>query len=207
MLWALSFLASFLIGGVTGIYLGASALDIYFHDSYFVLAHFHYTFFPITIIGMFAALTYWFPKMFGRMMNETLGKIHFWGTFLPFNCIFLPLFFLGLAGQHRRIYNYEHFPDLATQELQNIRIFATVSLIVMLFFQLVFIYNFFVSMFKGEKAPNNPWNANTLEWSTTSPPPHGNFKTLPTVYRGAYEYSVPGREKDYWPQNEPPEGN
>ena len=154
---------------------------------------------------MFAAITYWFPKMFGRMMNETLGKIHFWGTFIPFNCIFLPLFFLGLAGQHRRIYNYNHFPDLATQELQNIRIFATVSLVVMLFFQLIFIYNFFVSMFKGEKAPNNPWKANTLEWSISSPPPHGNFKTLPTVYRGAYEYSVPGREKDYWPQNEPPE--
>ena len=205
MLWALSFLAAFLIGGVTGIYLGASALDVYFHDSYFVLAHFHYTFFPITIIGMFAALTYWFPKMFGRMMNETLGKIHFWGTFIPFNCIFLPLFFLGLAGQHRRIYNYNHFPDLATQELQNIRIFATVSLVVMLFFQLIFIYNFFVSMFKGEKAPNNPWKANTLEWSISSPPPHGNFKTLPTVYRGAYEYSVPGREMDYWPQNVPPE--
>ena len=111
---------------------------------------------------MFAAITYWFPKMFGRMMNETLGKIHFWGTFIPFNCIFLPLFFLGLAGQHRRIYNYNHFPDLATQELQNIRIFATVSLVVMLFFQLIFIYNFFVSMFKGEKAPNNPWKANTL---------------------------------------------
>jgi len=205
MLWALGFLAAFLIGGVTGIYLGASALDVYFHDSYFVLAHFHYTFFPITIIGMFAALTFWFPKMFGRMMNETLGKIHFWGTFIPFNCIFLPLFFLGLAGQHRRIYNYQHFPDLATQELQNIRIFATVSLVVMLLFQLVFVYNFFVSMFKGEKAPDNPWRANTLEWSTSSPPPHGNFKKLPTVYRGAYEYSTPGREEDFWPQNVAPE--
>jgi cytochrome c oxidase subunit 1 len=207
MLWALSFLAAFLIGGVTGIYLGASALDIYFHDSYFVLAHFHYTFFPITIIGMFAALTYWFPKMFGRMMNETLGKIHFWGTFIPFNCIFLPLFLLGLAGQNRRVYNFQNYPDLARQELQDIRIFATVSLIVLLLFQFVFIYNFFVSMFKGEKAPNNPWNANTLEWSIPSPPPHGNFKSFPTVYRGAYEYSVPGREMDYWPQNEPPEGN
>ena len=200
----LSFLAAFLIGGVTGIYLGASAIDVYFHDSYFVIAHFHYTFFPITIIGMFAALTFWFPKMFGRMMNETLGKIHFWGTFIPFNCIFLPLFFLGLAGQNRRVYNFQLYPDLATQDLQNIRIFATLSLVVMLIFQLVFIYNFFVSMFKGEKAPNNPWNANTLEWSIPSPPPHGNFKTLPTVYRGAYEYSVPGRELDYWPQNEVP---
>ena len=145
--------------------------------------------------------------MFGRMMNETLGKIHFWGTFIPFNCIFLPLFLLGLAGQNRRVYNFQNYPDLARQELQDIRIFATVSLIVLLLFQFVFIYNFFVSMFKGEKAPNNPWNANTLEWSTSSPPPHGNFKAFPTVYRGAYEYSVPGREMDYWPQNEPPEGN
>ena len=138
------------------------------------------------------------------MMNETLGKIHFWGTFIPFNCIFLPLFLLGLAGQHRRIYNYNHFPDLATQELQDIRVFATYSLVVMLFFQLIFIYNFFVSMFKGKKAPNNPWKANSLEWSIPSPPPHGNFQTLPTVYRGPYEYSVPGRDSDYWPQNEPP---
>ena len=205
MLWALSFLIAFLIGGVTGIYLGASALDVYFHDSYFVLAHFHYTFFPITIIGMFAAITFWFPKMFGRMMNETLGKIHFWGTFIPFNCIFLPLFFLGLAGQHRRIYNYDHFPDLATEELQDIRVFATTSLVIMWIFQVIFLYNFFYSMFKGEKAPDNPWKANTLEWTVPSPPPHGNFKTLPTVYRGAYEYSVPGREMDYWPQNMPPD--
>jgi cytochrome c oxidase subunit 1 len=205
MLWALSFLFAFLIGGVTGIYLGASALDVYFHDSYFVLAHFHYTFFPITIIGMFAAITFWFPKMFGRMMNETLGKIHFWGTFIPFNCIFLPLFFLGLAGQHRRIYNYNHFPDLATEELQDIRVFATTSLVIMIIFQVIFLYNFFYSMFKGEKAPENPWKANTLEWTIPSPPPHGNFKTLPTVYRGAYEYSVPGREMDYWPQNMPPD--
>lgn len=138
------------------------------------------------------------------MMNETLGKIHFWGTFIPFNCIFLPLFFLGLAGQHRRIYNYDHFPDLATQELQDIRVFATYSLIVMIFFQLIFVYNFFHSMFKGEKATENPWKSNTLEWTTLSPPPHGNFKVLPTVYRGPYEYSVPGRDEDYWPQNEAP---
>lgn len=201
MLWALGFLVSFLIGGVTGIYLGASALDVYFHDSYFVIAHFHYTFFPITIIGMFAAITYWFPKMFGRMMDETLNKIHFWGTFIPFNGLFLPLFLVGMAGQHRRIADFTQYPDLASPDLQSIRIFATVSLVILLLFQFVFIYNFFNSMFKGKKAPLNPWKANTLEWTVSSPPPHGNFEELPTIYRGPYEYSVPGREEDYWPQH------
>jgi cytochrome c oxidase subunit 1 len=203
MLWALAFIAEFLIGGVTGIFLGASGADIYFHDTYFVLAHFHYTFFPIAIIGFFAGFTYWFPKMFGKMMNETLGKIHFWGTVIPFNGIFLPLFVLGLAGQHRRIYNFQHFPDLATPELQNLRIFATMSLVVMLAFQLVFFFNLIRSLMSGKKAGKNPWKSNTLEWTAESPPPHGNWPDgLPTVYRGPYEYSVPGRDSDYWPQDE-----
>ncbi len=203
MLFALAFLAEFLIGGVTGIYLGSSGMDIYFHDTYFVLAHFHYTFFPIAIIGFFTSIYYWFPKMFGRMMNETWGKIHFWGTIIPFNCIFLPLFVLGMAGQHRRIYNFKNFPDLATPDLHNLRIFATWSAVVMLVFQIPFMINFMVSIFRGKKAGKNPWKANTLEWTAPSPPPHGNFKELPVVYRPPYEYSVPGREKDYWPQNEP----
>jgi cytochrome c oxidase subunit 1 len=204
MLWALAFVAEFLVGGVTGIFLGASGADIYFHDTYFVLAHFHYTFFPIAIIGSFAGFTFWFPKMFGKMMNDTLGKIHFWGTIIPFNFIFIPLFVLGAAGQHRRIYNYEHFPELAGVEMQDMRVLATVSLLVMLVFQLVFFYNCFISWRKKQKdAGKNPWKANTLEWTTDSPPPHGNWPELPTVYRGPYEYSVPGREKDYFPQNVP----
>jgi len=203
MLWALAFIAEFLIGGVTGIFLGASGADIYFHDTYFVLAHFHYTFFPIAIIGTYAAVTYWYPKMFGRMLNETLGKIHFWGTIIPFNFIFIPLFMLGAAGQHRRIYNYENFPDLAGEQFQDLRILATRALLVMIVFQLPFLWNFFYSLFKGEKAPDNPYNANTLEWTTPSPPPHGNWKEMPTVYRGPYEYSHPDRETDFWPQNEP----
>jgi cytochrome c oxidase subunit 1 len=203
MLWALSFIAEFLIGGVTGIFLGASGADIYFHDTYFVLAHFHYTFFPIAIIGFFCAFTYWFPKMFGKMLNETLGKVHFWGTIIAFNGIFIPLFILGAAGQHRRIYSYEHYPYLFQEQFQNLRVFATISLVILLSFQVVFFVNLILSLMKGKPAGNNPYNANSLEWQAASPPPHGNFTTMPTVYRGPYEYSTPGREDDYWPQNAP----
>ncbi len=208
MLWALAFLFEFLIGGVTGIFLGASGADIYFHDTYFVLAHFHYTFFPIAIIGTFAGFTYWFPKMFGRMMDERLGKLHFWGTIIPFNLIFLPLFVLGAAGQHRRIYDYTNFPELAVPWMQNLRILATTALIVMLAFQVVFFYNAFKSAFAGPKAPLNPWKSNGLEWTTPSAEPgHGNWPpdAMPNCYRNPYEYSVPGRDTDYWPQDEPPE--
>ena len=207
MLWALAFVAEFLIGGVTGIFLGASGADIYFHDTYFVLAHFHYTFFPIAIIGTLAGITYWFPKMFGRMMDETLGKIHFWGTIIPFNMIFIPLFFLGAAGQHRRIYDYTNFPELAVPWMQNLRILATTSLIIMLAFQLIFLFNFIKSALNGPKAPRNPWQATTLEWTTaTAEPGHGNWPpdAMPNCYRGPYEYANPGREDDFWPQDEPP---
>jgi len=201
MLWALAFIAEFLIGGVTGIFLGAAGADVYFHDTYFVLAHFHYTFFPIAFIGTFAGLSYWFPKMFGRMMNETLGKIHFWGTVIGFNLIFIPLFLTGSGGDHRRIFDYSLFPEL--EYLQPLRILATVGLLILIAFQPVFIYNFINSMFRGKVAEANPWRANTLEWVAPSPPPHGNFAEMPVVYRGPYEYSVEGRDEDYWPQNVP----
>ncbi len=201
MLWGLSFIATFLVGGVTGIFLGASGADIYLHDTYFVLAHFHYTFFPIAIIGTYAGLTFWFSKMFGRELDETLGKIHFWGTLIPFNCIFIPLFFSGMIGDHRRIFDYTNFPELSTPLLEGIRAFATISLLVMLAFQLVFIWNFVTSLRWGKKAEKNPYKSNTLEWTAESPPPHGNWPELPNVYRGPYEYSVPGRADDYWPQS------
>jgi cytochrome c oxidase subunit I len=203
MLWALGFIAEFMIGGVTGIFLGSSGADIYFHDTYFVLAHFHYTFVPIAVIAVFAGITYWYPKMFGRMLNETLGKIHFWGTTVCFNGIFIPLFLTGMAGDHRRIYNYDNFPELANDRMNHLREFATVSLLILIAFQFIFIFNFFWSLKSGKKASANPWNANTLEWVAPSPPPHGNFAELPNCYRGPYEYSHPDREQDFWPQNEP----
>jgi len=138
------------------------------------------------------------------MLNETLGKIHFWGTIIPFNFIFIPLFLLGAAGQHRRIFNYEHFQDLALPEYYNLRVIATVSLIIMISFQFVFIANLIMTLRNGKKAPKNPWNSNTLEWTADSPPPHGNWPELPArVYRGPYEYSHPDRESDFWPQDEP----
>ncbi|MDQ3265436.1 MAG: cbb3-type cytochrome c oxidase subunit I [Myxococcota bacterium] len=203
MLWALSFIAEFLIGGVTGIYLGASGADIFFHDTYFVIAHFHYTFVPIAIIGLFAAMTYWFPKMFGRHLNEFVGKVHFWGTIISFNFIFIPLFFTGAGGDHRRIYDYSHFPEQWQPWLIELRQLATLALVAMLAFQVLFIWNVFYSMYRGKKAEANPYRANTLEWHAASPPPHGNFPVMPTVYRGPYEYSVEGREEDYWPQHLP----
>jgi len=202
MLWALAFLAEFLIGGVTGIYLGASGLDVFYHDTYFVVAHFHYTFFPIAIIAVFAGITFWFPKMFGRMMSDGWGKVHFWGTIIPFNAIFIPLFILGAYGEHRRIFDYHNFPHLATPEMQALRITATVALVVMLLFQPVFLWNFIRSIAAGPKADRNPWHANTLEWTADSPPPHGNWAELPECHRGPYEYSVEGRPTDFWPQDE-----
>jgi cytochrome c oxidase subunit 1 len=202
MLWALAFIAEFLIGGCTGIYLGSSGTDIYFHDTYFVVAHFHFTFVPIAIIAVFAGITYWFPKASGRMLNETLGKIHFWGTIIPFTFMFLAMFPLGMAGQHRRISDYTIFPELAGW--QDWRVIITYCLLIMIAFQFVFFWNVIWSLKSGKKAEKNPWRANTLEWLVPNVPPHGNFTDgFPEVHRGPYEYSTPGRKEDYWPQNAP----
>ncbi|MFN7142689.1 MAG: cbb3-type cytochrome c oxidase subunit I, partial [Myxococcota bacterium] len=208
MLWALGFIFTFIIGGVTGIFLGASGTDIYLHDTYFVIAHFHYTFFPIAIIGTMAGITYWFPKMFGRYMHEGMGKVHFWLTFLGFNAIFLPLFITGMGGDHRRIYNYNNFAQQGTPDLQELRIFATVALIVLLVAQVIFVWNFFYSMFRGEKAPTNPWKAATLEWTTPQNPPNRrvvevsawekDWKTRSACSAVMYSSSLARRSSNCW---------
>jgi cytochrome c oxidase subunit 1 len=199
MLFALGALANFILGGVTGIPLGADASDIYLHDSYFVVAHFHNTLVPTVVIAGFAGIYYWFPKMFGRMMNDTWGKVHFILTWVGFNMVFVPLFLVGLGGGQRRMYQLSAFSYY--KPLQPLHVIATIGLLTILVGQIPFLVNFFWSMFRGAKAPANPWHANTLEWATDSPPPHENFHTIPTVVRGPYDYSLPGMEQDWVPQN------
>jgi cytochrome c oxidase subunit 1 len=199
MLNALAFVAMFVIGGLSGIFMASTPVDIFIHDTYYIVAHIHYVVFGGSIFGIFAAIYYWFPKMFGRMMNDTLGKIHFWGTFIFFNCTFFPMHILGVGGHMRRIYNPLQYEFL--QPLQPINIFITVSAILLGLSQIPFIINFFWSLFGGRRAERNPWQANTLEWVAPTPTPHGNFDTIPTVYRGPYEYSSPEVPEDYLPQD------
>jgi cytochrome c oxidase subunit 1 len=209
MLWALGWMLTFIIGGVTGIYLGSSAFDIYAHDTYFVVAHFHYTLVPITFFAGFTGYYYWFPKFIGKNYNEFLGKLHFWATMIFFNLTIFPLFWNGIAGQHRRIYDYLAYPSMAQYSDPalgffglGLRQWVTVMLIGLILSQFIFVINTIISVAGGSKAEKNPWKANTLEWTCDSPPPHGNFSTFPKVYRGPYEFSQPGRDKDYWPQDE-----
>ncbi len=201
MLFALGTVAVFLIGGLTGIFNGSAPVDIYIHDTYFVVGHFHYTLFSATIFAAFAGLYFWFPKMFGRMMNETLGKLHFWLTLIFFNAVFIPMLLLGFGGMMRRIANPMQYDFL--QPLQPMNVLATIASILLLLAQIPFVINFFWSLFAGKVAERNPWQANTLEWSAPSPPPHGNFETLPVVYRGPYEYSHPSVPEDWLPQDRP----
>ena len=198
MLFALGFVSNFVIGGLSGIYMAVTPVDIFIHDTYFIVAHFHYVVAGI-IFGMFAALYYWFPKLFGRMMNEPLGKLHFALTYIFFNGAFFPMHFLGVAGHMRRIYNPLQYEFLV--DLQWWNVFITMSAFCLGVSQLIFLFNFVWSLFAGKKAEDNPWQANTLEWSAPSPPPHGNFETVPTVYRGPYEYSSPLVQEDWLPQD------
>ncbi len=201
MLHALAFVSIFVIGGLSGIFMASTPVDIFIHDTYYIVAHFHYVVAGI-VFGLFAAVYYWFPKMFGRMMSEKLGKIHFFLTFVAFNCVFFPMHFLGVGGHMRRIWNPMQYEFL--QPLQPINVFISVSAFILALSQIPFLINFFWSLFAGEKAEKNPWQANTLEWSAPSPPPHGNWgEKLPVVYHGPYEYSVPEVAEDYLPQNSP----
>jgi len=202
MLFALAFLPMFGIGGLTGLPLGISAADIHLHDTYYVIAHFHYIVAPGTIFALFAGIYYWFPKATGRHMNELLGKIHFWPSLICMNIIFMPMFIQGLAGVSRRLYDGGASYDFAhnVMPLNQLSTYGAWGLTVA---QIPFIFNFFWSIFKGKKAAsNNPWQATTLEWAAPNCPPHGNFEKPLKVYRGPYEYSVPGSKKDYSPQFE-----
>jgi cytochrome c oxidase subunit 1 len=198
MLFALGFVSNFIIGGLSGIFMASTPVDIFIHDTYFIVAHFHYVVAGI-IFALFAAVYYWFPKMFGRMMNERLGKIHFVLTYIFFNGAFFPMHFLGVGGHMRRIYNPTQYEFL--QPMQHWNVFITVSALILGASQIFFLYNFVWSLFAGKKAERNPWQANTLEWVATSPPPHGNFEVQPVVYRGPYEYSSPEVKEDWLPQD------
>jgi cytochrome c oxidase subunit 1 len=198
MLFALGFVSNFLIGGLSGIFMASTPVDIFIHDTYYIVAHFHYVVAGI-IFALFAAVYYWFPKMFGRMINEPLGKVHFILTYIFFNATFFPMHFLGVGGHMRRIYNPMTYEFL--QNLQPMNVFITVSALILGLSQIPFVVNFFWSLFAGKKAERNPWQANTLEWTAPSPPPHGNFVTAPVVYRGAYEYSSPEVQEDWLPQD------
>jgi cytochrome c oxidase subunit 1 len=201
MLNGLAFVSIFVIGGLSGVFMASTPVDIFIHDTYFIVAHFHYVVAGI-VFGLFAAVTYWFPKMFGRMMNERLGKIHFVLTFIFFNATFFPMHFLGAGGHMRRIWNPMQYEFL--QQFQSMNQFISVSAFILGVSQILFLVNFGWSLFAGKKAELNPWHANTLEWAAPSPPPHGNWgEHLPVVHHGPYEYSVPGVPEDYLPQTTP----
>jgi cytochrome c oxidase subunit 1 len=202
MLFAIGFVSLFVSGGLSGPFLAQPVLDIPLHDTYFVVGHFHLIMGVAAIFGMFAGTYYWFPKMFGRMMNETLGKWHFVITFIGTYCIFMPMHYLGMAGQTRR---YSQFTEVAYQtKLLPVQTFMTYAAFVTIGAQLIFVINLFWSMKKGPKASDNPWEATTLEWTTATPPPHDNFGGhIPVVNHGPYEYSVPGAPRDFTMQTDP----
>ena len=202
MLFAIGTVSTFITGGLTGIILGDSALDINVHDTYFVVGHFHIVMGLSAIYGMYAGVYHWFPKMYGRMMNKGLGYLHFWGTFICAYGVFFPMHFLGLAGLPRRYYQNSSFPMF--DGLTDINAVITFIALAGAIFQFIFIFNFFYSIFKGTKASKNPWQANTLEWTTPVERIHGNWPgELPTVHRWAYDYSKPGADKDFILQTEP----
>ncbi len=210
MLFAIGLVSFFVSGGLTGIILGNSALDIQLHDTYFVVAHFHLVMGSAAFFGMIAGVYHWFPKMFGRMMNSTLGYIHFWSTFAGVYLIFFPMHYIGIAGFPRRYYQWSGFETFNTYA--DLNAFISIAAIITFFAQFIFIFNFVYSIFKGKKATSNPWRSNTLEWTTPVLPGHGNWEgDIPTVYRWPYDYSKPGAKEDFIPQHIPfsqtPESN
>lgn len=210
MLFSIGLVSFFVSGGVTGIILGNSALDIQLHDTYFVVAHFHLVMGSAAFFGMVAGVYHWFPKMFGRMLNPTLGYIHFWVTFIGVYLVFFPQHYLGIAGFPRRYYAYTGFDF--TNKYQDLAQLSTVAAIIVFAANIIFLYNFIYSIFWGKKATQNPWKSNTLEWTTPINLGHGNWEgEIPAVYRWPYDYSKPGATDDFIPQNVPfsatPESN
>ncbi len=207
MMFAIGLVSTFITGGVTGIILADSALDISIHDTYFVVAHFHIVMGMSAVFGMFAGVYHWFPKMFGKMLNKRLGYVHFWITIFGAYGVFFPMHFVGLAGAPRRYYDYSAYGEFDTHShelIMDLNIIITIFSIISALGQLVFLFNFFYSIFRGPKAPQNPWNANSLEWTTPVEHVHGNWPgEIPTVYRWPYDYSKPGAEHDFIPQNVP----
>lgn len=203
MLNAVAFVSMFVIGGLSGIFMASTPVDVFIHDTYFIVGHIHYVLFGGSLFAVFAGLYYWFPKMTGRMYNERLGKLHFWITFITFNGTFFPMHILGVGGMMRRIYDPTVYDFL--KPFQPMNEFITINAIVLGFAQFILVANLFWSWFKGQKAKRNPWRANSLEWQTPSPPPHGNFDAPLHVYRGPYEYSSPESVQDYLPQTVSPE--
>ena len=202
MLFSIALVSTFVAGGLTGIILGDSALDINVHDTYFVVAHFHIVMGLSAIFGMFAGVYHWFPKMYGRMMNKSMGYLHFWLTFVSAYGVFFPMHFTGLAGLPRRYYSNAEFPIF--DELQDINVIITMFAIGGGIAQVIFFFNFFYSMWRGPKAPQNPWKSNTLEWTTPVEHIHGNWPgALPEVHRWAYDYSKPGHDEDFVVQTTP----
>ena len=198
MLNALAFVSMFIIGGLSGVFMASAPVDIYIHDTYFIVAHIHYVLFGGSLFGIFAGIYYWYPKMFGKMLNETWGRRHFFWTFVTFNLTFFPMHILGVGGHMRRIYDPNVYDFL--KGLGGINETVTIGAIALGFSQLILVGNILWSMKWGKKAPRNPWKANTLEWAAPEHPGHGNFDMDITVYRGPYEFGVEGRQDDYWPQ-------
>ncbi len=207
MLFTIGLVSAFISGGVTGIILADAALDIMVHDTYFVVAHFHVVMGLSAVFGMYAGVYHWFPRMFGKMMNTTLGYVHFWITIVGAYGVFFPMHFVGLAGAPRRYYDYSVYQDFdadAFEMIMDLNVIITVFAIIAALGQAVFLFNFFYSIFKGPKAPQNPWKSNTLEWTAPVEHMHGNWPgELPTVHRWPYDYSKPGADTDFIPQTVP----